>query len=163
MSARAWRVSVFCLLFVTAFLNGAVLLFLLGLFAGADWFVLIPIFGSLLLFATSGVVLLWPRFGSTVACLSLVGIASWLVIPVSSGITQHDRKTVAFFSVLLVLVALGLWFTSREALGFTRHVPPDEDSQVYLSISSVFIAFPPVLLVLYCGWLFATGAIRIGP
>ncbi len=64
--------------------------------------------------------------------------------------------------ILLALAALGIWFTSREALGFTRHAAPDPDSTVYFSISLVLIAVPPLLLVVYFGWLFATGAITIG-
>ncbi len=162
MSTRVWRVGVFCLLIVTGFLNAAVLLFLLGSFAGAHWLVLVPILGSLLLFGTSGAVLLWPRIGSMFALVFLTCIASWLVVPIGTGIAQQDTKTVGFFSALLALVALGIWFTSHEALGFTRHAAPDTDSDAYFSISAVLIAVPLLLLVVYFGWLFATDVIRIG-
>ena len=162
MSTRVWRVGVFCLLIVTGFLNAAVLLFLLGVFAGTHSLMLVPILGSLLLFGTSGAVLLWPRVGSISALVFLICIASWLLVPIGTGVGQQDVKTVWFFWALLALVALGIWFTSREALGFSRHAAPDTDSDAYFSISPVLSAVPPLLLAVYFGWLFATGAIRIG-
>lgn len=148
MSPRIWRVSVFLLLFGTGFITAFVLLFLLGLFAGASWFVIVPLGGALLLFATASWVLLWPRLGSWLGLAFLICIVSWLIIAIVSDVAQRNFGDVITWIVLLVPVAAGLWFTSREALGFTRHVSP-RPGAVYTAFAILLIAAPPVLVFAY--------------
>ncbi|MEO5721869.1 MAG: hypothetical protein ABIR71_10415 [Chthoniobacterales bacterium] len=144
---------------VTAFVNGAVLLWLLGMSAGADFLALVPVLGSLLLFASSGTVLLWPRVGSAAASLFLLCIGLWPLLSIIRDPSTRDHQTLALFSCFLALIALSLWFTAREALGRTRHSVPSPAPGAYVAIASAVAAVPPLLLCVYFGFLFASGAI----
>src|ERR687891_2601974 len=143
MSARTWRVCVFLLLLATTFITAYALLALLGFFGGASGWGPFPLGGSLLLFATCGWILLWPRLGSWLGAVFLLCIACWPVITVISNLVF--RNPVDFFLLaLLVPISVGLWFTSREALGFTRHISP-KPGLLYVSFGILMIVMLPVL------------------
>jgi hypothetical protein len=144
MSAQIWRISIFGLLLVTSLITTYALLTLLWLFGGASWWGALPLVGSLLLFATCGWILLWPRFGSWIASVLLLCITCWPIITITSDLA-YKRSLDPFLVALLLPIAVGLWFTLREALGFTRHVSP-KPGLIYLSFGLVMIVLLPTLL-----------------
>jgi hypothetical protein len=121
MSPRTWRLSVFLLLLCIGLFASYTFLTLLWLLGVANTWGLIPVAGSILLFATCGMILLWPRIGSLLSAVFLLCIGPWAVMFLISDFAHPTVVGVAIDFVVIAVVALGLWLTLREAFGFTSH------------------------------------------
>jgi hypothetical protein len=118
-----------------------------GIFAGAEWYIIFPLGGSLLLFATCGWILLWPRVGSWLAAIFLVCIATWPAMVIVDDASKHQFADALFWVGFLTVITVALWFTSKEALGFARHTSSCSNV-VYWCVAMLLIITLPSLVFL---------------
>src|SRR5260370_73860 len=123
MSPRIWRGSVFLLLLCIGLVMSYVLLTLLWLFGSAGVWGIIPLAGSILLFATCGWILLWPRVGSSLSAIFLICTAPWTVMTFVSDLANPTIYGFALDLIVVAVVGVGLWLTILAAFGLTSHKP----------------------------------------